>query len=262
VYTSHTSHTPPPDARPVTITLGGNATVLISWAAGQVVTDPWLSSRIGPWRRLRPPAIDAARLAEVNVVLISHAHPDHLDPPSLAMIPPYVPVLCPGGYPFRKLRAPGRPNLRAIAAWDRWSAGDLVITAVPAVHTRCSLGYVLAIAGQRLYFAGDAGPRTPFSEIARRCGPLDAALLPVGGSSLAVGPFQRHLTPRTAARAALDLQPRAVIPIHWGHLPCLPSLLDRFRGTAERFSVEMRKAAPSIPVLLPPDGQALQLPSE
>jgi L-ascorbate metabolism protein UlaG (beta-lactamase superfamily) len=114
---------------------------------------------------------------------------------------------------------------------------------------------VVEIGGRRVYFAGDSGPGTPFAEIGERCGPLDVALMPVGGSTLAVGPLQRHLTPLLAARATAALRPRVVIPMHWGHVPCVPAVIDRFRGTPSPFVEAMREVAPEVRALWPDDGE-------
>jgi len=240
----------------LTITLAGNATVLIRDAHLAVLTDPWLTDRLGPLRRLRPCGIAASDLPPLAAVLISHGHPDHLHPESLAALARAAPVLCPGGTPFHRLKGLGFAA-RRMEPWESWEREHLCVTAVPCVHTRWSLGFVIGMGGRRIYFAADAAPRTPFAEIARRCGPLDAALLPVGGSSLAVGPLQRHLTPEAAVRAALELQPRLVLPMHWGHMPCVPPFLDRFRGTGEQFVRLMRNQAPEIAVVWPEDGRAV-----
>src|ERR1051326_6081321 len=87
----------PPPGSELGLTLGGNAAVLIEAAGARVLTDPWLSDRIGPGRRLRPAAVGGEALRDLDAVLVSHAHPDHLDPPSLRRLAPGTPVLSPGG---------------------------------------------------------------------------------------------------------------------------------------------------------------------
>jgi L-ascorbate metabolism protein UlaG (beta-lactamase superfamily) len=243
----------------VQITLGGNATVLIEAAGVRILTDPWLTERLGPLRRLRACGLAPEQLRPLSAVLISHAHPDHLHPESLALLPTDVPLLAPQAPPAARLRALGRGPLHPLAEWQEWEGAGFTVTAVPSIHTRGCLGYVVEVAGRRVYFAGDSGPRTPFAEIARRCGPLDVALLPVGGSTLAIGPLQRHLTPELAARAASELAPRLVIPMHWGHMPCIPSAIDRFRGTADEFVRVMGRLAPGIEVVTPADGEPVTL---
>ena len=242
-----------------TITLGGNATVLIRHGDTGILTDPWLTDRIGPWRRLRPCGLSASDLPALSAILISHAHLDHLAPRSLALLPIRTPVVTPHGPPLQKLQALGFSATHPLHEWEEWESDLFRVMAVPSVHTRWCLGYTVEIAGRRIYFAGDSGPLTPFGEIAARCGPLDAALIPVGGSSLAVGPLQRHLTPDLAARAAAILQPRMAIPMHWGHMPCVPAAIDRFRGTAEQFVRSMERHAPGVTVLWPDGGVPVEL---
>jgi L-ascorbate metabolism protein UlaG (beta-lactamase superfamily) len=245
----------------VRVTLVGNATILIEGAGIQVITDPWLGERVGPWRRWRAAALSAADLQGVALVLISHAHADHLHLPSLAEVSRATPVLTPGGPPARRLQRAGFTQVRSMERWETWSEGELAVTAVPCVHVRWSLGYVIELGGVRIYFAGDAGPQTPFAAIRERCGPLDVAALPIGGSSLAFGPFQRHLTPLMAARAAEALRGRLVLPMHWGHVPCVPAVLDRFRGAPEAFQAAMARAAPGIPVRLLLEGDGVEIGS-
>lgn len=236
---------------PLAITLGGNATVLLELAGIRLLTDPWLTERIGPWRRWHPCGLTADRLGHLDALFLSHAHPDHLDLPSLATFPRDLLCLAPHGTPAQKLRRAGFNQVRALRVWESVPIGAATLTAVPSIHCRGSLGFVVESAGQRVYFAGDAGPRTPFAEIAARCGRPTVALLPVGGSVLALGPLQRHLTPELAARAAASLQPEVAVPIHWGHVPCVPAFLDRFRGTPEQFEEWMTRLAPGVPVRNP-----------
>lgn len=226
----------------------------------RVAADPWLSETVGPWRRWRPAGLRPEDLAPLDALLISHAHPDHLDLRSLAAVARETPVLTPGGTPHRILTRAGFRNVYPLRAWESWEQGGLRITAVPSIHTRWSLGFVVQMGGGRIYFAGDAGPRTPFAEIAQRCGPLHVALVPVGGSSLAPGPFQRHLTPRMAADATAAVRPAVVIPMHWGHVPCVPACLDRFRGTAEQFRRELESSPSQSRLLLPEEGIPTRVP--
>src|SRR5206468_9475492 len=99
-------------------TLGGNAAVLIEAGGVRVLTDPWLSERVGPWRRARPCGFGPDLLQGVSAVLISHAHPDHLDPASLARVPRSTPVFCPHGTPLQRLRALAFCHVHPLMEWQ------------------------------------------------------------------------------------------------------------------------------------------------
>ena len=216
--------------------------MLLEFDGVRVLTDPWLTDHIGPWKRWKPFGIPTERLQSLSAVLISHAHPDHLNPNSLALLPRATPILAPSGGPERRLRALGR-RVFPLEEWESWGAGGLIVTGAPSIHCRDCLSFVVELGGRRVYFGGDCGPKTPFATIRERLGPFDGAILPAGGSSLAVGPLQRHLTPGLAVSATLALAPRWVVPMHWGHVPCVPAALDCWRGTAEAF----REAAACLP---------------
>jgi L-ascorbate metabolism protein UlaG (beta-lactamase superfamily) len=223
-----------PSSEDLILTLGGNATVLLEFGEVRVLTDPWLTETIGPWRRWKPFAIPAEKLKSLTAILISHAHPDHLSPGSLTQLAPETPILMPSGIPERRLEALNR-RTHALHEWESWESDALRIICAPSIHCRDCLSFVIEVGGRKVYFGGDCGPKTPFDEIRTRLGPFDGAILPVGGSSLAVGPLQRHLTPALAVAATQALAPRWVVPMHWGHVPCVPAALDCWRGTAEAF---------------------------
>src|SRR6478672_1095834 len=79
----------------------GHATVLVNFFGVNILTDPALFDRVGAQlgfatvgrKRLVAPAIDVANLPRVDLVLLSHAHMDHLDLPSLELLPRSVPVI-------------------------------------------------------------------------------------------------------------------------------------------------------------------------
>ncbi len=250
------------------LTLVGNACVLIEVGRHRVLTDPWLTSHVGPWQRMRPASLSPSDLRRDSphsptLVLISHGHPDHLCVNTLRHLSPLVPVITPGGGPTRRLARMGL-NVHTLEEWEEWESGEehglgLTVCAAPSVHARDCLSYLIRAADRSIYFAGDAGPRTPFEAIRRRLGVPDAALLPVGGSRLAPRALQRHLTPELALQAARDLRARLVIPMHWGHMACVPSVLDRFRGTGRCLHAAANGRHPEMRIALPEDGETVHL---
>jgi L-ascorbate metabolism protein UlaG (beta-lactamase superfamily) len=203
---------------------------------------------VGPLRRSGPlPA--PASYADVDVVLISHAHHDHLDLPSLRRLAPGVTVVAPTGL-GGVVRRSGLTNVAELDAGETLSFGSVSVVASPAVHpgdrwrsdaSSQAMGYL--IAGSRsVYFAGDTGPD---ERLARLRGAVDLALLPIGGWGLTLGP--QHLDARQAAEVCSQMTPRAALPIHFGTLavPTTRALGPLWaRQRPELFAETTRRLAP------------------
>lgn len=244
-----------PDARPTTpihLRYVGHATVLVDAPGLRLLTDPFLRERLGPLRRHGPAPVPAA-LGRIDIVAISHAHPDHFDRDSLGGLRGDPLVIVPRGLGGSVRRAGLRA--REVRVGERVSvAPGWTITAVPARHWRWpgalragAIGYLVEGPGRiGIYFAGDTARFPAMAELAGR---VDLALLPVGswGPHLTPG----HLSPRAAARVAQDVGARVAVPIHWGTL--YPSGLDRvlgrrLTGPADRFAEALAREAPGIDV--------------
>ena len=195
----------------------GHSTVVVELDGLRILTDPLLRG-IGPLRRHGPRA--ESPIAEVDVVVISHAHHDHLDLPTLRSLPGSPLVVAPAGT-RDLLRRAGLERIVEVRAGDVVDTGAGVeIEAVPALHDGFrpprgprapALGFVLN-GSSRVYFAGDTDL---FPEMAELCD-IDAALLPVWGWGPYLGPG--HLNPARAAAAAALVGARVSVPIHWGTL--------------------------------------------
>src|SRR4051812_22524910 len=159
----------------------GHATVVIDTAGGRLVTDPVLRSRIAHLRRHAAP-VPAPE--NVDAVLLSHLHYDHLDVPSLRMLKARV-VAPPGSeHTLQRLRL----ELSELAAGEQIAVAGAEVTAVRAVHDGRrsplagrrdddAIGYVVEADGRRIYFAGDTELFAGMHDF----GPLDAALVPIWG---------------------------------------------------------------------------------
>jgi L-ascorbate metabolism protein UlaG (beta-lactamase superfamily) len=229
----------------------------------RVLTDPFLRRRLGPLERHGPMPSETGDL-DVDVVLISHGHPDHFDLASLSSIAGSPTVVVPRGLGARTGRAV-RGEVVEVVAGDRISVGDVTVTAVPAAHwitpgapRAQPVGFVVD-AGPRVYFAGDTGP---YAGLDRLLADVDLALLPVWTWGPHRGPG--HLGPRSAAEALATAGPTIAIPIHWGTL--YPRRLDRvwsgpLREPGDRFAEHARTLAPAttVRVLRPGDDATIDL---
>ena len=203
---------------PLLLDFIGHSAVRIELDGVRLLTDPVTRGRVGPLRRVEP-VPDRHRLRDIDAVLISHLHWDHLDVPSLRDLGRSVPVFVPvGSGPW--MRAAGFRDVREIAVGDAADVGGVVVRAVPAVHsgfrpplgpTAPPLGFV--VRGSRsIYFAGDTDLFDGMGELGE---PIDVALLPVWGWGPTLG-RGLHLDPLRAAQALRLIRPRAAVPIHWG----------------------------------------------
>jgi L-ascorbate metabolism protein UlaG (beta-lactamase superfamily) len=201
----------------VRITYIGHATLLVELDGLRILTDPLLRDRLGPLRRHGPPP-DPDVLRGLDAVLISHAHPDHFDRPSLRAVTDTARFVVPTGLGPRVRRLAPAAEIHEMRAGGVTDLGGGVrLTAVRARHWRWpatprvrTLGYLLE-GSLGVYFAGDT---SAFPEMAHLRGRVDVALLPIGRWGPHRGP--NRLEPASAARVAELVGARIAIPVHWG----------------------------------------------
>ena len=110
------------------VTYCGHATVLIELDGVRILTDPVLRRRLFHLRRIVAGPLDPGRL---DGIIVSHAHWDHLDLPTLRRLDRSVPIVCPRGV-GRRLRRFDAVNELEVGA--RVSVGALEVRATPAEH--------------------------------------------------------------------------------------------------------------------------------
>ena len=216
------------------ITLIGHSTVLIEASGKRILTDPFFSPFGNPaYSRLEPPARTREELSDVDLVLISHNHFDHIDETFLRRLPATTPVLAPWCSAWMT-RLKGGRRVIGVRPWEERRVADVSVTAVPARHITFTVGYVIDVEGRRVYFAGD----TYFSAVMERIG---RELHP----QIALMPVTAYRIPMTmgesgAVKATRALSPETIIPIHRGLGPRLPVM--RTRQTPEGFRDRLRRA--------------------
>jgi L-ascorbate metabolism protein UlaG (beta-lactamase superfamily) len=248
-----------------TVTYVGHATVRLLLDGTCLLTDPLLRTRVAHLRRRVPVAPDALR--GIDAVLVSHAHYDHLDLPSLERLGREVPVILPHGC-GSLLRQRRFAHVVEVEVGDTIAVGAVSVHATAAEHDGSrgpfgvrgpALGYVVE-GSSRIYFAGDTDVFPGMAHIAR--GPLDLALVPIWGWGPSLG-RGKHMDPARAADALALLEPRLAIPIHWGtYHPLHLGVRTVPRYLSEPPTLFVRAAAARAPgvdvrVLLP--GQTLSL---
>ena len=214
----------------ITICWLGHATTLINFYGVHIVTDPTLGHRIGlalgvgtagP-KRYVAPALRVEELPPIDVLLLSHAHMDHMDVATLSRLAPKT-LTVTAKTTSDVLSGTGLTQITELP-WSgktriRCATGDLEIEAFEVKHwgnrwpsgiARGYNGYVLKREGKSLLFGGDSALTPLFSEVRSR-GPFEAAIMPIG----AYQPWIRnHCTPEQAVEMANQAGAKFIVPVH------------------------------------------------
>src|SRR5579875_621773 len=212
------------------ITFIGHSSFLLQSAGQGLLVDPVFATRLVVLRRQRRPGLRVRDLPRIDAILLTHAHMDHLNRPSLRAVCREM--------RRRRLPAPvaivpnsvsdlvadlGFREVRELRWWEETTLGPLTVTATPCQHWGARMfkdthrgfgGYALTGDGvPTVYHSGDTAYFNGFHEIANRLRP-EIALLPIGAyfpdSYRAV-----HTSPEEALQAFADLHATTMIPMHF-----------------------------------------------
>lgn len=205
----------------------GHSTVLLKIDGTTILTDPVFSERCGVrigfvtigLKRLVEPALQIPRLPRIDVVLLSHAHMDHFDRPSLRALESRgtVVVTARGTSDLLRVRRYGRVYE---AGWDdEVRVGPVTFRGLRVNHWGARLrtdtwrgynGYLIESGRTRVLFAGDTADTREFRSV-RTSRPIDLALMPIG----AYDPWiHAHCTPEQAMRMSNEAGAEHLLPIH------------------------------------------------
>ncbi len=215
-----------PDNTQPKISWLGHAGFLIEWENERLAFDPNLSEFCKVSRRTFSAPIKSEALGELDAVIISHAHYDHLDIPTLEEIPRITRIVLPKlSQNFLPLTLTSKTQITDLNPQEQIQIGNLKITAVSAMHNGSryhpfkskyqALGYIITNGKSTLYYSGDTGYSNQFHEIAELYQP-DIAILPIGAFRPEFILKDYHLSPKEAVQAAIDLKVDTVIPSHFG----------------------------------------------
>lgn len=215
----------------------GHSSYFVQLAGRRILIDPVFSANASPIPGTNTAfagtnLYTADDMPEIDLLLISHDHYDHLDYRSIRDLRPKVRQVVAGLGVGAHFEAWGyAPGVVQEADWYEMVrlAPDLEIHVTPARHysgrtfTRDKslwVGFALASPERRIFISGDSGYGDHFAEIARRYGPFDWVTLDAGQYDPRWANV--HMTPEEAARAAGYLQTRAVTLGHAGRFSIAP----------------------------------------
>jgi len=205
----------------------GHSTVVIQIEGFTIITDPVFSNRVGVnfgpltlgIKRLVAPAVPVRAIPRPDLILLSHAHMDHFDLPSLRALENRQTSVVTAVNTTDLLR-PSRYEAVQELRWNETTqVGPAKIQAFEVKHWGARMqsdtqrgynGYVVEIGKRRFVFGGDTAMTGTFQPL-RALGPIDLAIMPIGAYDpwIAV-----HCNPEQAMRMANDSGAEFCLPVH------------------------------------------------
>jgi len=230
----------------------GHSTVLIKVDGMTILTDPVFSDRIGlslgpvtlgP-KRLTAPALDAVEIPRPDLILLSHAHMDHLDIPSLRALEGRRTAVITASMTSDLLRVNRYRSVQELGWGERAQVGAAEIRAFEVNHWGARMrsdtyrgynGYLIEAGRYRVLFGGDTAVTTTFRAL-RASRPVDLAIMPIG----AYNPWiYYHCTPEQAWKMGNDAGAEFFVPVHHQTFQLsrepLREPIERFLGAAANY---------------------------
>src|ERR1700722_5180796 len=247
------------------VTFIGHASFFLQMGGKNIVIDANFARWLFVLKRLRRAGLRVRDLPPIDLVLITHAHFDHLHRPSLRAIVHNnlrirgkAPVIIVPTHVSDLVADLGFSEIIELDWWNNVRRENILVTHVPSRHWGARIlkdahrgygGYVLKADKHSVYHAGDTAYFAGFREIGERLSP-ELALLPIG----AYNPPQFrnvHTNPADATRAFLDLNSRWMVPMHYGTFRLSHEPMDEPLQLLEQ---EAQRAGIKDRVLVLPEG--------
>ncbi len=240
------------------VTFIGHSSFLLQLGGRTILIDPVFAKRLILLRRQRRPGLLLDELPPIDVVLLTHAHMDHLNVASLRRIVRATrrltnrapEVVVPRGVEDL-VAGLGFQQIRGMAWWEEVSVHGLRVTMTPCKHWGARMfrdthrgygGYVVEASGHSVYHSGDTAYFSGFREIGTRLHP-QVALLPIGAyfpDSYRVV----HTSPEEALRGFVEVAAERMVPMHFGTFQLGREPMEeparRLIAEAERLGIQAR----------------------
>jgi L-ascorbate metabolism protein UlaG (beta-lactamase superfamily) len=211
----------------------GHSSLLLKLHSQQWLVDPVFSDRVSPVsfigpKRFHPVPIDVDTMPEMDGLILSHDHYDHLDAPTLQRIHPKVKQFVTTLGVGARLRDLGVPAEKITELdWQQsHTVGNLTISAQPSQHfsgrslfdrnkTLWASWVLHSQQGKdsrKIYFSADSGYFQGFKAIGKKHGPFDLTLIECGAWDANWSGI--HMTPEEGVQAHIDLGGKVMATVH------------------------------------------------
>ena len=208
----------------------GHSAILLEIDNKKILIDPMLGDAASPVsfmskRYAYKEPIDLNDIPEIDAVILSHDHYDHLDYPSIIKLKDkvkkfYTPL---GVGAHLKSWGINADDIIELDWWNSSELDELTIIATPARHfsgrglsdrnkTQWA-SWIVKGKSEQIYFSGDSGYGPHFKEIGEKYGPFDFAMMECGQYNEKWEAI--HMMPEQTIQASIDLQAKKMMPIHW-----------------------------------------------
>lgn len=204
----------------------GHATFLLQIGGKHILVDPNWANWLGFVKRVRHPGMRIEDLPHIDLVLVTHAHYDHLHMGSLRQIAAGQPIVVPSGV-GSIVKKRGFGDVVELGCWDSVEIDGMEITLTPARHWgarnihdthREFGGFVVQSGGRSIFHCGDSAFFDGFGEIGERFPDLDVALMPIGAYGAPSG-REVHMDPEQALEAFAQVGAGRMVPMHYATFP-------------------------------------------
>lgn len=236
-----------PSEREIWFNWIGHSSFWVHLGKYSVMIDPNWALWHGPIKRIRKPGIFLRDVPPVDLVLVTHAHYDHLHKASLRALSSRMGLVVPRGCESIVKRC-GFDHLYQMGIGDARHFEDLYVEMTPVKHWGARMlhdthreygGYYLRSGGVSLFHCGDSAYYDGFRDIGRHL-QIDVALLPIGAYGAPSGRAV-HMNPEEAVQAFVDLGAKWLVPMHYGTFPLgtEPAVepVERMLAEADRLGV-------------------------
>ena len=204
------------------ITWVGHASFLVQTPDVNILIDPNWSMWLKVIKRLKKPGFDLFHLPEIDFVLVTHAHFDHLDRRTLRKVAADQPIVVPVGV-GNLVHDLGFNIVHEMDHYQRLELGPLCVSMTPCHHWGARMlhdshrgfgGFVIEAEGRSIFHCGDSAYFEGFEEIGKRF-EIEIALLPIGAYDPPSG-REVHMNPEQAVQAFIELKAQTLVPMHYG----------------------------------------------